>query len=136
MFGPGIQLGLPMGSSAFLDLFQEVDFVYYREQVDLRQVFNVTRVGGGWGGRRFFLQIHDQFRDETMRPTSEFDFPVETRTNQLVASMTMALGWRQKLRARYQQHRNEICEGSVDDPTIPMRRVELSEAHHQAPRDP
>ena len=36
MFGPGIRLGLPMGSSAFLDLYQEVDFVYYREQVDLR----------------------------------------------------------------------------------------------------
>ena len=121
MFGPGIRLGLPMGSSAFVDLYQEVDFVYYREQVDLRQVFNITRVGGGWGGRRLLFQIHDEFRDETKRPTSEFDSPVETRTNQLVASMTMALGWRQKLRARYQQHRNEIREGSVDDPTIPMR---------------
>ena len=121
MFGPGIRLGLPMGSSAFLDLYQEVDFVYYREQVDLRQVFNITRVGGGWGGRRLLLQIHDEFRDETQRPSSEFDFPVETRTNQFVASVTMALGWRQKLTTRYQQSREEIREGSVDDPTIPFR---------------
>lgn len=120
-FGPGIRLGLPLGSSAFLDLYQEVDFVYYREQVDLRRVFNITRVGGGWGGRRLLLQIHNEFRDETERPTSEFDFPVETRTNQFVASLTMALGWRQKLTARYQQHRDEIREDSVDDPTIPFR---------------
>ena len=84
-------------------------------------MFNVTRVGGGWGARRLLFQIHDEFRDETMRPTSEFDFPVETRTNQLAASMTVALGWRQKLRACFQQHRNEIREGSVDDPTIPLR---------------
>ena len=121
MFAPGIRLGLPMGSSAFFDLYQEVDFVYYRDQVDLRQVFNITRVGGGWGGRRLLLQIHDEFRDETKRPSSEFDFPVETRTNQFVASVTMALGWRQKLTARYQQYREEILEGSVDDPTIPFR---------------
>ena len=121
MFGPGIRLGLPIGSSAFLDLYQEVNFVYYREQVELRQVFNITRVGGGWGGRRLLLQIHDEFRDETKRPTSEFDFPVETRTNRVVASLTMTLGWRQKLTALYEQHRNEIRESSVDDPTIPFR---------------
>lgn len=121
MFGPGILLGLPLGSRAFFDIYQEVDFVYYREQVELRQVFNITRVGGGWGGRRFLLQVHDEFRDETQRPTSEFDFPVETRTNRFDTWLTMALGWRQDLRFRYLQQKIEIREQLVDDPTIPFR---------------
>jgi hypothetical protein len=121
LFGPGIQLGLPFGSSAFFDFYQEVDFVYYQEQVELRQVFSITRVGGGWGGRRFLFQVHDEFRDETQRPTSEFDFPVETRTNLFDASLTMTLGWRQELSARYRQQKSEIREQLIDDPLVPQR---------------
>lgn len=121
IFGPGIRLGLPMGSSAFLDLYQEVDVVYYREQVDLRQVFNITRVGGGWGGRRFLLQVHDEFRDETQRPTSEFDSPVGTRSNRFETSVTMALGWRQELRLRFDRRSSEIRQQSIEDPLIPSR---------------
>ncbi len=121
MFGPGIQLRLPLGSRAFFDVYQEVDFVYYREQVALRQVFNITRVGGGWGSRRFLLAVDDEFRDETQRPTSEFDFPVETRTNHFETSLTMALGWRHELRARYHQYKTEIRDQTLEDPTIPSR---------------
>jgi len=130
--GPGARLGLPMGSTAFFDLYQEVDFVYYREQTDLRRVFNITRVGGGWGGRRLLLTLHDEFRDETTRPTSEFDFPVESRTNRFDVGMTVALGWRQKLKAGYQQLRSQIRDDRIDDPTIPFR---LNNTRHLASVD-
>ena len=49
LLGPGIRLALPMGSNAFFDMFQEVDFVYYKNNVDLRRIFDITRLGGGWG---------------------------------------------------------------------------------------
>lgn len=120
-FGPGIQLGLPMGSRAFLDFYQEVDFVYYREQVDLRQVFNVTRLGGGWGGRRLLFQVHDEFREETRRPTTEFDLPVEMRRNRFESSLTVALGWRQELRARFKQDSSEIRDQVIENPMVPAR---------------
>ena len=118
LFGPGIRLALPMGSNAFLDMFQEVDFVYYKDNVDLRRIFDITRVGGGWGGRRYLIQINNEFRDETRRPTTEFDSPVEIRTNRFDASMTFALGWRHQLRARYEQTRSKIGETAIDDRTI------------------
>ncbi len=118
LLGPGIRLALPMGSNAFFDMFQEVDFVYYKNNVDLRRIFDITRLGGGWGGRRFLLQINNEFRDETRRPTTEFDTPVEMRTNQFEASTTFAFGWRHQLSARYDQTRSKIVEAVIDDSAI------------------
>ncbi|TDI45092.1 MAG: hypothetical protein E2P02_08205 [Acidobacteria bacterium] len=118
LLGPGIRLALPMGSNAFFDMFQEVDFVYYKDNVDLRRIFDITRLGGGWGGRRFLLQINNEFRDETRRPTTEFDSPVEMRTNEFDASMTIALGWRHQLSARYDQTRSKIEKTLIDDGAI------------------
>ena len=118
--GPGIRLAVPLGSAAFFDVYQEVDYVYYREQLDLRRWFDITRVGAGFGGRRFLFKVTDEFRDETGRPTSEFDFPVEQRTNQLEGSLALALGWRHVLRFGYQRSLFEIREG-LDDPTVENR---------------
>jgi len=121
--GPGVRLALPLGSAGFVDLFQEVDYVYYREQTELRRWFDVTRVGAGFGGRRFLFKVTDEFRDETGRPTSEFDFPVEQRTNQLEGSLALALGWRHLLRFSYGRSLFEIQEGvqGVDAPTVEAR---------------
>ncbi len=118
LLGPGIRLAVPMGSNAFLDMFQEVDFVYYKNNADLRRIFDITRLGGGWGGRRYLLQINNEFRDDIRRPSTEFDFPVEMRTNQFDAAMTLALGWRHQLSARYEQTRSRIIQTPNDDSTI------------------
>jgi hypothetical protein len=118
--GPGVRLALPLGSSAFVDVYQELDYVYYREQVDLRRWFDVTRVGAGFGGRRFLFHITDEFHDETGRPTSEFDFPVQQRTNQLEGSLALALGWRHLLRLGYSRAMFEIREG-LDDSIVANR---------------
>ena len=118
--GPGIRLAVPLGSAGFVDVYQEVDYVYYREQIDLRRWFDVTRVGAGFGGRRFLFKVTDEFRDETGRPTSEFDFPVEQRSNQLEGSLALSLGWRHLLRFGYGRSLFEIQEG-LDDATIAAR---------------
>ncbi len=112
--GPGVRLASPLGNAAFVDLYQEVAYVYYREQVDLRRWFDVTRVGGGFGGRRFLFKVSDEFRDETARPTSEFDFPVQQRTNGLDAYLAFALGWRHLLRLGYDKTFYEIQDGLED----------------------
>ncbi len=118
--GPGIRLAVPLGSAAFVDVYQEVDYVYYREQIELRRWFDITRVGAGFGGRRFVFKFTDEFRDETGRPTSEFDFPVEQRTNQLEGSLALALGWRHLLRFGYGRSFFEIEEG-LSDPAVAAR---------------
>jgi hypothetical protein len=120
LFGPGIRLALPLGNVAFFDVYQEVDYVYYREQVELRRFFDVTEVGAGFGGRRFLVRVDDQFRDETARPTSEFDEPVRQRSNELSSSLSLALGWRQTLELAFRQSRYDILEGQ-DDPLVRAR---------------
>ncbi len=112
--GPGVRLAVPLGGAAFADVYQEVDYVYYREQIHLRRWFDVTRVGAGFGGRRFLFKVTDEFRDETGRPTSEFDFPVEQRTNQIEGTLDLSLGWRHLLRFGYGRSLYEIQEGLED----------------------
>jgi hypothetical protein len=118
--GPGILLAVPLGSAAFVDVYQEVDYVYYREQVNLRRWYDVTRIGGGFGGRRFLVNLTDEFRDETKRPTSEFDFPVQQKSNQLETTTDLALGWRHLLRFGYSRSSYEIQEG-LEDTTVADR---------------
>lgn len=120
VLGPSARLALPLGDIAFFDVTEEVDFVYYREQIDLRRVFNVTRLGAGIGSRRVLFRVNDEFRDDTGRPTSEFDFPVQQRTNALDASLSFALGWRHRLRFGYAQQRFTITDG-LDDPAVADR---------------
>ena len=119
--GPGVRVSAPIGKAAFFDVFQEIDYVYYREQTVLRNWVDITRVGGGFGGRRVLFQAHDEFRSEVGRPTSEFDFPVEQKLNNLDLSVTFALGWRQELSARFVQNRATINESKLDDPTVAER---------------
>jgi hypothetical protein len=121
MIGPGVRLAVPLGEIAYFDVFEEVDYMYYREQVELRRFFDVTRVGAGIGGRRWLVDVTDEFRDETARPTSEFDFPVVQRSNQLEGALSLALGWRHLLRLAYGQSRYEIQEGLEADPIVESR---------------
>jgi hypothetical protein len=118
--GPAAMLAVPLGGAGFLDVYQEFDYVYYREQIDLRRWFDVTRVGAGFGGRRFLFEVTDEFRDETGRPTSEFDFPVEQRTNRLEGAFDLALGWRHLLRFGYARSFYEIRQG-LEDPAVADR---------------
>lgn len=113
--GPAVRISAPIGSAAYFRVEQSVDYVYYREQIDLRRWFDTTRVGAGFGGNRFLVDVSDEFRHETGRPTSEFDFPVQQRTNQLDAALTFALGWRHELELGYTQARFEIVDGIEDE---------------------
>jgi hypothetical protein len=118
--GPGIRFAVPLGNAGFVDAYQELDYVYYKEQLDLRRWFDITRVGAGFGGRRLLFKVTDEFRDETGRPTSEFDFPVQQRTNQLDAVVSAALGWRHLLRFGYGRSVYEIEDG-LDDELVASR---------------
>jgi hypothetical protein len=118
--GPGVRLAVPLGETAFFDVDQEVDYVYYKEQLDLRRFYDVTRVGAGIGSRRLLFKVADGFRDETGRPTTEFDFPVRQRSNQLDGTLDVALGWRHTLRLGYTETRFKILEGAAD-PLVSQR---------------
>ena len=65
LVGPGIRGVVPMGDRGLVDFYQEVDFVYFRDLEQLRDISNVTRAGGSIGGRDFVLHVEvvkDDFR--------------------------------------------------------------------------
>jgi hypothetical protein len=121
MVGPGVRLAVPLGETAYFDVYEEVDYVWYQEQVELRRFFDVTSVGAGIGGRRWLLDVNDHFRDETARPTSEFDFPVVQRSNELEGDLSFALGWRHLLKVGYGQSSYDIRETLEDDEVVKSR---------------
>lgn len=118
---PGLRVATPMRNRAILDVYQELNFVYYRRVENLRDVFSTTRVGGTVGGRKVLLRLEDEFLGGKTRPTSEFDIPAERRGNVLRAELELALGNRHLLTTSYRYNRYEYEDIVVD----PLRTIEL-----------
>ena len=115
LVAPGIRAVVPMGNWGLVRLFEEVDFVYYKDLEQLRDIFNVTRAGGAFGGRDFVLRGEGEFRTEKIRPTSELDIPLDQETQRLSAALNFALGWRQELTLRYQNTRLRYQDPESED---------------------
>lgn len=112
---PGIRAVVPMKNSALLDLYQELHFLYYRDLDQLRGIFPLTRVGGAVGGKRIILRVQNEFKQDKVRPTTEFDFPLDQRSNRFNASLGIAIGWRQELTLLYEDARYRIEEDENED---------------------
>jgi hypothetical protein len=113
-FAPGLKAAIPLGNRVLVNLYEELDFVYYRDLVALRDIFNVTRVGGAIGGKSMVVYIEDEFREEKVRPTREFDVPVDQRSNRLGTSARVSVGWRHELAFTLQRYRVEVFDNDAD----------------------
>ncbi|MFQ5790059.1 MAG: outer membrane beta-barrel protein [Acidobacteriota bacterium] len=118
---PGLRAVVPLGRRGLIDLYEELDFVYYRELEQLRDVFDVTRVGLAFGGKNLVARVQNEFRDEKIRPSTEFDIPLDQRSNRLRAELSLALGWRNEVTLGYQNLRLEYL-----DPEAQVRGVLVS----------
>src|SRR3990172_2679330 len=118
---PGLRVVTPMSNRAVLEFYPELDFVYYHRVEALRDIFNVTRLGGVVGGRKLLFRIQDEFRNGKTRPTSEVDIPAERRSNVLRASLEVALGTKHLLTTTYRNSRDQYEDLVVD----PLRSTEL-----------
>ncbi|HSF14762.1 MAG TPA: outer membrane beta-barrel protein [Vicinamibacteria bacterium] len=123
LFGPGLTGVVPFGERAMVELYEELDFVYYRDFEQLRDVFNVTRVGGAFGGKNLIFKVRDEFRDEKVQPSREFDVPVDQRSNRLIGTLDVALGWRQELLFSYERYRVEIADNELTLRGTPLKSL-------------
>lgn len=112
---PGIRSVVPLGDRALIEVHEELNFVHYQDLEQLRDVFNVTRLGGAIGGKNVLFRVQDEFRKGKLRPTSELDVPVDQRSNRFDAEMRLALGWRQELSLLYERARYRIEDSSLID---------------------
>jgi hypothetical protein len=129
---PGLRAVSPIKNRALFDFSEEVNFVYYRKIKDLRDVFPVTRVGGAVGGKNVVVRVEDEFREEKLRPTSEFDIPTDQRRNHFDASARMALGWRHEMTVGYRNSRIRILESEAElDEAMLKSRLDRTEHNYR-----
>jgi hypothetical protein len=108
LFAPGVRGVVPVRNRALFEFFEELDFVYYRDLESLRDIYNVTRLGGTIGGKNLLFKAEGEFRKEKTRPTSELDVPLDQKHNRFDASLRFVLGWRQDMIFAYGNTRFRI----------------------------
>lgn len=112
--GPGVLGVVPMSNKALIELYEEVNFVYYRDLEQLRDVFNITRGQASLGGRDFVLHGRGELRTGQARPTSELDVPLNQDTADVGAGLDVALGSAQQLNLSYDNSRFRYQEAGED----------------------
>ena len=114
---PAINVIIPFKKRAMLEIYEEVDFLYYRDQTELNGAYDATRVGGTIGGRKVMMNFGYDFIDLRARPTSEVDVPLNQRSTQYGGGLTFALGTKQQLNLNYSHYKFRIDDQQfiVDD---------------------
>lgn len=120
---PGIQAVVPLRSRALIELYEEIDFVHYRHLEDLRDVANVTRAAGVFGGKSLVMRVENEFRAEKARASREFDVPVDQRSNLLNASLSYSLGFRHELSFEYERHSVRIQDSELTVRGDPLKSL-------------
>ncbi|HSE40942.1 MAG TPA: outer membrane beta-barrel protein, partial [Acidobacteriota bacterium] len=117
---PGLRAILPFHKRALLEVFDDVNFIYYRDLEDLRGVFNT--VGGRFtiGGNRILFTVGDIFAVRRAGPTQEFDFPTNQQNNNFDSSLTVAVAERSEIRAFVSSYSSNITEDIVNPTAIPL----------------
>jgi len=123
IFAPSLGAVVTWGDRVLIGLYEELDFVYYRDLVALRDVFNVTRAGGAFGGKSVLTRVESEYREEKVRPTREFDVPVDQSSNLLNASVDLTVGWRHQLSLEYERYRVDIADSELTVQDVPIESL-------------
>jgi hypothetical protein len=89
---PGASVGLRFGTKAFLVIDQNVNFLYYNELEQLRDIFNRTSARFTTGSRRTLWSFYGRYVDRKTGVDSEFDVPVQQKTASGGADAEIGLG--------------------------------------------
>jgi Putative beta-barrel porin 2 len=110
---PAVRTFLIMSDRAVINLDEDLNIVYYRNESDLSDVFSVTHPAIAFGGSRWLIKADDSFQTGVVRPSTEFDTPTDQRTNNFDASFAIAVGDRSDIGFYYNNFYLKIL-----DPTI------------------
>lgn len=76
---------------------QRFDARYYRELVDLRDVFGATQAEMALGGKDVLARVGAELRSERVNPPNELDLLFDQRVRQIAGGLDLRLGRRHKL---------------------------------------
>jgi hypothetical protein len=106
-----------------VELNERLDFVHYRELTALRDIANLTRLAGVVGGARMVMRIDGEFKAGKVRPTREYDIPVDQSSKELNASLDYSLGFRHELSFEYERYSVRIQDTPLEYRGIPLESL-------------
>jgi hypothetical protein len=89
---PGGSFGLRFGKRAFLVIDEHINFVYYKELDQLRDIFNSTAVRFTTGSRRTLFTLRGGYVSRKRGVDSEFDVPVQQKAATGGSDFELGLG--------------------------------------------
>ena len=117
---PGVVASLPFRDRALLQIEDEVNFIYYRDTEDLRGVFNTVGARFTIGGNRVLFTIADTYQFRRTRPSQEFDFPTDQRSNNFDSSLMIGLGRKSEAVVGVQSTSTDIATEIVNPTDTPL----------------
>jgi hypothetical protein len=113
---PGASVVLKLGYRAYFAFQENVNFVFYREQDQLNDVFNTSSALFGIGSRRLLFNVGGSYYSKKARINEEFDQPADQQLTDVNADVSIALRKRTGLYFSYRYNKS-LYELTVDIPT-------------------
>jgi Putative beta-barrel porin 2 len=117
---PGGGFAVNIGRRGYIELSEDVNFLYYRKLDQLRDIQTFSGVRFVTGSRKILAELGAQFADQKAAINSEFDIPADQKN--FTSDGNFTIGVRSTtdviLGANYSKNRYEAIEG-IPDPIVP-----------------
>ena len=110
---PGGSFAFRLGKSAFFVLEENLNFVYYKELDQLRDVYNTTSARLVTGSRRTLLTLNGTYFNRKTGVDSEFDVPVQQKVAFGGSNFEVGLG--EKMNLNLQFSSTQLSYDRVED---------------------
>jgi hypothetical protein len=113
---PGASVVLKLGHRAYFVFQENINFVFYKEQDQLNDIFDTTSGTFGIGSRRLLFNVGGSYINQKARIDEEFDQPAQQKLTDINADLSFALRRRTGIFFSYGQNKS-IYELAEDIPT-------------------
>lgn len=113
---PGASVVLKLGYRAYFVFQENVNFVFYREQDQLNDIFDSTSGLFGIGSRRLLFNLGGSYYNKKARINEEFDQPADQQLTDVNADLSYALRKRTGLYFSYKYNKS-LYQFTEDIPT-------------------
>jgi hypothetical protein len=103
---PGASVLLKLGHRAYFVVQEDLNFVVYRDQDELNDVFNETSGMFGIGSRRLLLNIGGSYSNKKARIDEEFDQLSQQKLTEINAEFSYALRKQTDILFSYRQNKS------------------------------
>src|SRR5262249_10520212 len=107
---PGASVALKLGHHGYFAFDEDLNFLYYRDLSQLRDIFNSSAATFVTGTSRLLLTVHGSYVDRKARVSNEFDIPAQEKLGTVAASLLWDIRIRTGLRFGFEEEHARYSE--------------------------